>query len=347
MKVSVVRSRRRFALGAAMAVLLASGVGARAAIPSPISVRQRKAERPAPGPAPSALARSCGYRRASEGELIQFHNELQRQGWQGAAVAVVPVDYVESAGSVRPAGSQFATLYGDVTGDGQPDWVVGYTFPSEAAAAPEPGGTMFGIMGRGRFDVPARDDRARIVVFVRDGAGRWRFSWRSPGLGYEFCEPKYNLREVELGLERLEHVRLPLALADIEGDGRLEIVYQAWSESPAVGALPGVYRFDGTRWTSVAPQADRFSLQDVDGDGKLEVVTGSRYIGYGTGDDDVPRVWRWNGRQYEEASSYFPLFYAELVVRYRRYVQSMEQRGEPFDRAAWQRAIQKATSLSG
>jgi phytoene dehydrogenase-like protein len=98
---------------------------------------------------------------------------------------------------------------------------------------------------------------------------------------------------------------------------------------------------------AVAPQADRFSMRDLDGDRRLEVVTGSPYVGFGTGDDDVPRVWRWNGRQYQEASSEFPAFYRQLAARYAAYIRRMEVQREEFRRSAWQRALQKATSLAG
>ena len=292
------------------------------------------------GPRPLLLARKSGLKRATGDELRQFHNELERQGWHVAGPAPLPVGYLREGESVRPVGTHFATLYGDVDGDRQPEWVVGYHFPPRKGPA---GSASTGS----RSSASAQDDRAHIVVFKRE-ENRWKSAWISPGLGYEFQVPKFNMREVGAGLDAAEHLGLPLSLVDIDGDGHLEISYQCWSESETVGALPGVYRYDGSRWTSVAPQADRFSLQDVDGDGKsLEVVTGSRYVGYGMGDDDVPRVWRWNGRQYQEASSDFPDFYARLARRYAEHVRHLEQTGEEFERPVWERAIQKAASLAG
>lgn len=181
----------------------------------------------------------------------------------------------------------------------------------------------------------------------RRSGGHWRADWRSPGLGYEFCEPSFNRWEVENGLDRLENLRVPLSLIDVDGDGRLEIAYHCRGEAPMQGAMPGIYRYDGQRWVAIAPQGDRFSLQDVDRDGRLEVITGSRRIGQGMGDDDVPRVWRWNGRQYQDTSREFPRFYADLAARYTAYVQQMEERGVDFNREVWERAIQKASSLSG
>jgi hypothetical protein len=283
----------------------------------------------------AALFRRSYFKEATRDELLQFHNAIVDKGWRGASIAFVPTGYVRAA-SLQPDGNHFATLYGDIDGDQRPEWVVGYNFPPEEDDSPMEART------------PAfqqHDDRARIVVFKKE-AGRWRVSWRSPGLGAEFHTPEYNLQEVNKGLDRIETLRLPLCLLDIDGDGRLEIAYYCWSVAKDVGALPGVYRQDAGRWVSVAPQADRFSLRDLDGDGKLEVVTGSRYVGYGMGDDDVPRVWRWNGRQYQDASGEFPGFYADLVARYRSYVQRVQAGGESLNKTVWDRAIQKAVSLS-
>ncbi len=279
-----------------------------------------------------------GFRQASRDELIQFHNELERAGWRGASLALVPSGYVREGGKVRGVGAQFATLYGDVDGDGRPEWVIGCYLSLHGPAPVDDSGVLRGN---------PRDDRAHLAVFKGDGAGHWRLSWFSPGLGYEFREPDFNVREVENGLDTLDSLRPPLSLVDIANDRRMEIAYICWSEAPAIGGLPGVYRFDGRRWGNIAPQADRFSLRDLRRDGKLEVVTASRYIGYGSGDDDVPRVWRWNGRKYEEASSEYPQFYADLTRRYRAYVQKMESSGEKFERTVWERAIRKASSLAG
>jgi hypothetical protein len=294
--------------------------------------------------APISLSQRCRFRQATAEEMNQFHNELNRHGWQGAAVAAVAAGYAKENGVVQETGIQRATLYGDVDGDGQPEWVVGCNFPTRSretapVGPPEPG----------RSPGRPRDDRARIVIFKKDAAdraGRWHLHWCSPGLGYEFHSPEFNMKEVEQGLDRIENLRLPLSLLDVDGDRRLEIVYQCWSESPEVGGLPGIYRFDSGRWVTVTPQADRFSVRDLDGDGRLEVITGSRCVGYGMGDDDVPRVWRWKGRQYQEASRDFPRFYADLVSRYAAYVRRMEAYGARFNRVAWERAIQKATSLA-
>lgn len=271
------------------------------------------------------------FRRPEGDTMALLYAELRKvPGYQDAQIATVPTRYVHSGDSIFSVGAQFATFYGDVDGDAQGEWVVGCYVPVQD---PTPANPL------------TQDERARIAVFDKDARGRWKV-WCSPGLGYEFAEPAYNLEEVNNGLEDLRNLILPLSLVDVDADGCLEVAYHCRSQSAAVGGLPGVYRWDKRRWVSIAPQADRFSLQDLDGDKKLEVVTGSRRIGHGSGDDDVPRVWRWRASQYREASSDFPRFYSELALRYTEYVKRKEQAGEEFDRAAWEKAIQRAVLLS-
>jgi hypothetical protein len=287
---------------------------------------------PAAASSPAATARAARYRRPTGEEMAQFYAEFRRRGWLETQIAPVTTAYAQSGSLVLHVDAQFATFSGDVDGDGADEWVVGCYF----LVRPAPGA-----------DPLAQDDRARVVVFKEDNAALWRAHWRSPGLGYEFSEPEFNVEEVARGLDDVRHLLLPLSLQDVDGDASLEIVYHCRSHSPAVGGLPGVLRYDGARWVSVAPQGDRFSLRDLDGDRRMEVVTGSRRIGHGSGDDDVPRVWRWRDRQYREASAEFPQFYANLAIRYTECVRRMEQRAEMFNRAAWERAIQKAVTLSG
>jgi hypothetical protein len=294
-----------------------------------------------------SLKPASRLRLPSREEMRQFYAELKREGWEGAQVAAIHTGYAKTEAGLKTTGTHFATLYGDLDGDQRPEWVVGCYVPSRPGSASEPQTGMSGMMPvRGAGSGSIRDDRARVAIFKRSNDA-WRLNWISPGLGYEFHAPDYNVQEVNAGLEQIETLGLPLALLDVDRDGRPEITYQCWSESPVIGALPGIYRYDGTRWIGIAPQADRFSVQDVDRDGKMEVITGSRYVGYGTGDDDVPHVWRWNGRRYQEASSDFPTFFSALAVRYRKTLSRKEQKGEAFDRAAWERAIRKAASLAG
>ncbi len=285
----------------------------------------------------SALAWKSHYRRPSATEREQFQAGLVRRGWKGQ-IARVPVAYSRGGPTgTQPVGSQGATLFGDVDGDRVAEWVVGCQF------APDAPGTA-----RSLEDVTALlDERARIVVFKQDEHGIWQAHWRSPGLGVEFAAPRFNLREVDEGLEKLEDVQLPLALQDVDGDGGLDITFHCRSADDEVGELPGIYRYDGSRWVNVAPPADRFGLKDLNQDGKVEVLTGSRFIGYGNGDDDVPRVWTWNGRQYQEASSQFPQYYSSLALLYRAHIHHMEEMRQSFPKSAWERAVQKATSLSG
>jgi len=294
-----------------------------------------------------SLAQRSRLKTPSREEMRQFYAELKREGREGAQIAAIYTGYSRVDASIKTTGSQFATMYGDLDGDHRPEWVVGCYFPSQATPTPDPQSMMSGMMGGRGGMVNLHDDRARIVIFKRASNEPWRIDWISPGLGYEFHAPDYNLQEVAEGLDQQDNLRLPLSLVDVDGDRRPELAYQCWSESAVVGAMPGVLRYDGTRWVSVAPQADRFSLQDLDHDGRIEVVTGSRFVGYGSGDDDVPRVWRWSGRQYQEASTGFTVFYGELAAKYRKVMARKEQKGEAFDRAAWERAIRKAASLAG
>lgn len=297
--------------------------------------------------AATRLAQKSRFRRPSPDEIRQIYSALAEKGWSSAILARIPTSYSTAEGAVQVGDYQEAVLYGNVDEDDQPEWVLGLYFPLRMPGMPDAEETPFSMMGRMEPGRPVHDDRACIVVLEKDTSGQLKVSWRSPGLGFEFGAPRFNMREVDLGIEPVANLRPALSLVDVDGDRRLEIHYSCWSQSDSVGLLPGVYRWDRSRWVSVAPQADRFSLQDLNRDGKLELITGSRYIGYGMGDDDVPRVWRWKDGQYQEASAEFPRFYGALARRYDDCVRRMTARGEKVDMAVWERAIQKATSLSG
>jgi hypothetical protein len=287
-------------------------------------------------PVTRRLADAAGFRRAGAEELRQFYAGFEARNWHGVVIPFVPTGYTRHVdGRVIPWDGRRATLQGDLDGDGRPEWVV-------ACYLPVPSDTGTGAAAR---MVP--DARARIVVFREDPDGHWRLDWASSGLGYEFRAPEYNLREVEADLDSFEHLRPPLALVDADGDGRLDIFYHSWSRSEEVGALPGIFRRVESRWLNVAPQSDRFSLVDLDLDGRMEVITGSPGIGHGNGDDDVPRVWRWTGSTYQEASREFPFFYRELARRYASYLARTRASAGPNGNGPWRRAYQKALSLSG
>jgi hypothetical protein len=312
-----------------LALQLLAGAAASALAAPPKPVPPPKQRPMAPVSEVQDLARA-NFRRPSGEEMSLFYALLRKKGGQDVQIATVPTGYRQSAGSVVEIGAQFATFYGDVDGDRRGDWILGCYFPTRPVSTADP---------------LALDNRARIAVFTQGQEG-WQL-WLSTGLGYEFSEPQFNREEVEKGLDDLKNLLLPIALVDVDADGRMEVTYHCRSHSAALGGLPGIYRREGDRWLSVAPQADRFSLQDLDGDRKLEVITGSRRIGHGNGDDDVPRVWRWRDRQFREASGDYPQFYAGLAGRYNDFVKRKEAAGEAFDRMIWERAIQKATLLSG
>jgi hypothetical protein len=265
------------------------------------------------------------YVLPNEADLKAMHSILP----PGSVVATVPVSYRWAEGHIEVAHRAFAILAGNVDGDTRADKeiVLGVYFPSSAS----PGGTQ--------------DDRARIVVFKHTPKG-WLWQWTSPGLGYVFDCPRFNIQEVEQGLDEAVVLQPPLRLVKIDGDAHYSIAYFAWSKSSQVGGLPGVYRYSAARWRNVAPQADRFSLRDLNGDGELQVVAGTRFVGYGSGDDDVPRVYRWGRRGFEEASSQFPRFYRELAEAYRKHVRQLEETHQAFARDVWERAIRKAESFA-
>ncbi|MBM3460191.1 MAG: hypothetical protein FJX77_16855, partial [Armatimonadetes bacterium] len=252
--------------------------GAAQAGAGPAAPRRSRSTPPAragrldPAPASGNPSPAAGYRQPNPAEREQFRTALERRGWK-AEIAVVPQSYsmpgpVDARGlrHSQPIGAQNATLFADVDGDRLPEWVVGYYFAPDPAAIAQPTGSF-------TLEEAAAllDERARLVVFKQDAEGAWQISWRSPGLGFEFAPPEFNLKEVNEGLDSEANLQLPLTLRDVDGDGRHEICFHCRSVDREVGELPGVYRYDGSRWVSVAPQADRFSLRDLNRDGKLEV----------------------------------------------------------------------------
>lgn len=277
----------------------------------------------------------------SPDEWATFHELMRRDGWDGVQIARLPVRYEIEAGGVRPVGDRPAALRADLTGDGEAEWVVGAYLPTRPSEAPRQG--PFAARDRA---LSAPSERARLAVF-QSVQGHWKLVWRSAGLGYKFSPNAYVLKEVEQKVERIEGLLPPFGVADIDGDGAKEIVYQTWGRSSTEGGLPGIFRWDSARWVEVAPPGDRFSLRDLDGDHRLEVITASQFVGQNSGEDDVPRVWRWNAGRYQDASSMFPEYYRDLLERYRSHVTELRRIGAPVDEEAWKRALTKAGSLAG
>ena len=282
-------------------------------------------------PAPAAVAADSASRTVRAPFVRVGRDEFRKVTAQlppGASIAILPSQYTLSDGKVQATGHRFAMMRGDVDGDKRAELVCAAYYPP-APVMPS----------------SFRDDRARIVVFKRE-KDEWVRSYTSPGLGFEFTAATHNLEEVERGLAPLDATPLPLNFVDVDRDGSREVAFYAASQDPdAGGLLPGIYRWTNARWVNLAPTGQRFGVRDLNGDGTLEVVVGSRYVGYGMGDDDVPRVYHWTGRKYEEASTQYPSFYADLARRYRTHVEGMSRRGETYPQQAWERAIQKAQSL--
>lgn len=283
-------------------------------------------------------------------ELLE---QVREQGWEGAQPARLPVKYEQRGGRLTAVGDRLAALRGDLTGDGEDEWVFGLYLPARRDQ-----------VARAQADqaLPAPSERTRLVVFQRVGDS-WRLVWKSAGLGYRFSPNPFVRHEVENELGEFDMLLPPLGLGDVDRDGALEIIYQTGDRDEpetvttpdgrprkrdsAAGGMAGIFRYDQGRWVEIAPPADRFSLLDLDGDRKLEVIAGTQFVGQGRGDDDVPRVWRWHSGRYQDASPMYSDFYRRLAMRYSSLVDRMKQAGQLFDAEVWNRAIQKARSLAG
>jgi len=170
---------------------------------------------------------------------------------------------------------------GDMNGDGRPDLVAtghdshgvfvwigrgdgrfeaapGSPFPALAAGKPHNHGLALGDLdGDGRLDVVTADDEAHaVVVLLGDGRGALRAAPRSP---FPVGRAPY-----------------PLALGDVNGDGRTDVVV------PNVGsASVSVLLGDGRGGLTPAPGTPTgvtarpyfVALADLDGDGRLDALT--------------------------------------------------------------------------
>ena len=209
MSARVLTTRRELLLaGAALGAALAG----RQAVAAPAKVRRAGA-----APRLTPLSEQCRFRRASDAEWEAIRRELEEKGWSGGQVAHIATSFQPVGTELRPFGMQEATLFGDVDGDGRPEWVIGLYYP------PDTLGGLHAVTplapASGRTATSGQDDRARIVILRPEKGGRCRGVWRSPGLGYRFGPAVYNLQEVNQDLDSADSLRLPLALTDVDGDG--------------------------------------------------------------------------------------------------------------------------------
>ena len=142
----------------------------------------------------------------------------------------------------------------------------------------------------GKLDVLAADSTGCIWGFDRTGAMLPSFPWKTGGV----CdnEPRINS---------------PLAVADIDGDGQLEVVAGTRGKSATVGQLGKVfvYRNNGTimsgwpremAWANITngnnPEVMTVALANITGDAKLEVIAGTSNEA-GSNTNYAPNVYAW------------------------------------------------------
>ena len=99
---------------------------------------------------------------------------------------------------------------------------------------------------------------------------------------------------------------------DIVGDGRPTIVFLGVM-SPAAGVKLSLFRWHGGAYQRVGIDAsERYyvvEIRDYDGNAINELSVGSLPIRHG----DLPQVFRWNGREYVEATDAFPEAYDAFI----------------------------------
>src|SRR5438128_949431 len=87
----------------------------------------------------SSLSEKAHFRRPEKEDMRQFYGEFARKGWRNAVIPTISTEYTLEGSSLDGAGSRLATLWGDVDGDGQAEWIVGCYFSNEPPVLVTPG----------------------------------------------------------------------------------------------------------------------------------------------------------------------------------------------------------------
>jgi len=174
-----------------------------------------------------------------------------------------------------------APVIADLEGDGRTEVVVGAQdrrlYVLEGATgrrrtaitlewAPNPATAVADLDGDGRLEIIAGDQRGVVYCFETSGRERWRLPFKGP-------------RVAEVG----DEPTAPPAIADVDGDGALELVQGIKSREKlyvisAAGKIEEEYVMESGKPALMYEGGVRQTpaIADLDGDGWLEVIAGTR-----------------------------------------------------------------------